>query len=136
MTEPPAASHGRPSARLFASLVLALALAVGVLAGIALDRRVLLPRPFRGVMRPPGWVGGPPRGGPELLGGPAPERDDVTRRFLGERLARELKLTPAQRVLLDSIVARQVTELTALRNDVQPRLWRRFESCRDTLEAI
>jgi Spy/CpxP family protein refolding chaperone len=99
---------GREALR--AALVLLLALLVGGVAGIALDRLLLLPHLFMGG---PGWHEGPPRGG-----GGRPRHD----RGFRDRFAREVGLTPEQQTRIDSIMDREGRELRAIRSKSQPEL--------------
>lgn len=93
---------GRPGGRLLAIVVLLLVALAGGLAGIALDRRVLLPRMF----------------GPRFEHGPGRHPPHEFRR----RLGRELGLTADQQTRIDSIMSRQGRELRAIRRGVQPQL--------------
>jgi Spy/CpxP family protein refolding chaperone len=90
----------------------------GGLAGIAIDRRVLLPRKF----------------GAHFEHGPGrrPPRDREFRR----RFAEELGLTDQQRVRIDSIMDRQGRELRAIRGRVQPQLDSIIGRTRRELDSI
>jgi Spy/CpxP family protein refolding chaperone len=88
--------------RLVAALLLVLALLVGVVVGIALDRTVLLRGPFGGK----GWR--------MAFTGPSPA--------FRERMLRELGLTPEQRVRVDSVIDRSHREFCAVHDDIRPRL--------------
>jgi hypothetical protein len=85
-------------------VVLLLALLVGGLAGVAVDRHLLLRRMFR-----PGW---------ERFEGRRPPRD----REFRNRFAKEVGLSAAQQVRIDSIMDRQARELRLVRSQVQPQL--------------
>ena len=111
-------------------VVLLLFTCVGALAGVALDRLVLLPR---GCVR---LGGGPTHGGPGLLHEQSPERQEATRQRFGARLARELELTPAQKIRVDSLLGRQMAELRNVRREVGPRLRQLMSSFRDSLDAV
>jgi Spy/CpxP family protein refolding chaperone len=102
---PPVPSLSPPSGRRMALVVLLLAVLAGGLAGVALDRLVLLPRPFRG---------------PRLEHGPGSHspRDREFRRHF----ARELNLSADQQVRIDSIMDLRGRELRAIRRQVQPQL--------------
>lgn len=115
MSAPQPASHERgpgagsrrpPPGRSIAVLVLLLVAFAGGLAGVALDRFVLLPHMFRGAGfgHEHGW-GGPPRD-----------------REFRARFARELGLSPEQQTRIDSIMDRRGRELRAVRGQVQPTL--------------
>jgi hypothetical protein len=140
------------SARLAALVVVALALATGVIAGVAVDRRLLLPHHWAGRRRgdtlaPDGRVGGgppadgvvarllyaPPDGAPESRAsrGGAPDAEWVT-----SRLADELALTAAQRVQVDSIVTRRMAERRALLGPVRARMTQIVDSTRAELDAV
>lgn len=88
--------------RLVAALLLVLALLVGVVVGIALDRTVLLRGPFGG------------RGWRMAFAGPSPA--------FRERMVRELGLSPEQRVRVDSVIDRSHREFCAVHEGVRPRL--------------
>ena len=92
--------------RLMAVLVLLLAVFAGGLAGVALDRKVLLPHMFRG----PGF------GHEHGPGGPPRDRE------FRARIAKELGLSPEQQIRIDSIMDRRGRELRAVRGQVQPTL--------------
>jgi Spy/CpxP family protein refolding chaperone len=112
---PPTAPR-RPRGRLLATVVLLLVALAGGLAGIALDRRVLLPRLF----------------GPRFehgLGHHPP-------REFRKRLARELGLTAEQQTRIDSIMSRQGQELRAIRRGVQPQLDSIISRTRRELDSV
>lgn len=116
MTVPPARSR---SARgpLLAALLLLLAALVGVMVGVALDRRVLLPHAFGGPGDLHGRFGRPPAA------------------FL-DRIARELELSPDQRVRVDSILDRSSREICSVKGEVQPRLDSLFNRMRRQLDSV
>jgi Spy/CpxP family protein refolding chaperone len=118
MTPPLSPSRKRPSGPFLAILVLALTLVVGALAGVALDRHVLLPRRFHG--------------GPLHEAGRRPPRD----REFRNRFARELGLTDEQRQRIDSIMDRQGRELRAVRQTVQPQLDSIIARTRRQLDSV
>ena len=103
MTSPSA--PWRPSGRVLAFLVLLLVAVAGGMAGVAIDRRVLLPRKFEGHR----FEHGP---------GPHGPRD----REFRNRFAHELGLSPDQQTRIDSIMEHQGRELRAIRHQVQPQL--------------
>jgi Spy/CpxP family protein refolding chaperone len=111
----PSSGPGARRARGLAILVLLLAVLAGGLAGIALDRTVLLPR--RIGPRPPhaGALGRPRE--PRM----PRDRAMLERRFR-ERMARELGLTDAQRVRIDSVLDRQNRDVRAIRAEAEPKL--------------
>jgi Spy/CpxP family protein refolding chaperone len=111
----PSATLGTPRrarGRLVAVLVLLLVALGGGLAGVAIDRLVLLPRYFGG--RPPlgHLMGGP-------TGRPAPQ--DREREFR-DRMASELGLSESQRVRIDSLMEGQLREVRAIREQARPGL--------------
>jgi Spy/CpxP family protein refolding chaperone len=109
MTTPANPSSGSPRrGRAVAVLVLLLVALAGGLAGVALDRLVLLPR------HPGGLVPRPPFGGGQL----AQERE----REFRDHMARTLGLSDSQRVRIDSLLEHQLQELRAIRQEVRPRL--------------
>ena len=117
MTASPPAPK-RPKAPLTAALVLLLAVLAGGVAGIALDRLVLLPRLYR-----PGRELGMHR---------SPPRD----REFRNRFAREVGLTEEQQQRVDSIMDRQGRELRAVRGQVQPQLDSIIRRTRRELDAV
>jgi Spy/CpxP family protein refolding chaperone len=109
-----------PPGPLMAVLVLLLVAIVGGLAGLALDRMVLLPHMF----------GGPGFGRERGPGGPL--RDPKFR----ARFARELGLSPEQQTRIDSIMDRQGRELRAVRGQVQPTLDSIITRTRSQLDSV
>jgi Spy/CpxP family protein refolding chaperone len=87
-----------------AVLVLVLVAFAGGLAGVALDRLVLLPHMFGD----PGFGHGPGRGPHD--------------REFRARIAKELGLSPEQQIRIDSIMDRRGRELRAVRTQLQPTL--------------
>jgi Spy/CpxP family protein refolding chaperone len=119
MTTP---TTGRATALLILSLV---ALAAG-LAGVALDRLVLLPR--HAEWRGPG--GDRPR---DPMRHPSPhDRESEFR----DRMARTLGLSDSQRVRIDSLMERQLLEVRAIREQAQPRLDSVIARTRSQIDAI
>jgi hypothetical protein len=116
MTSPTASPKG-PRGALLAALVLLLALVVGGLAGVAVDRLVLLPRMFHG----PGF---------EHHGRPPRDRE------FRDRFAREVGLSPEQEIRIDSIMDRRGRELRAVRGTVQPRLDSIITRTRREIDAV
>ncbi|MGH7726412.1 MAG: hypothetical protein ACREOU_13375 [Candidatus Eiseniibacteriota bacterium] len=99
--------------RWLAVSLLAVALLVGVLGGIAAERFLLTPdRESAG--REAGRRGAPGRG---AEGGPA-----RMRRAFNERMSHELGLTPAQRASVDSLLAAQQARSRAIMARVSPEL--------------
>jgi hypothetical protein len=112
-TRPPRSARGP----FLAALLLLLAALAGVMVGVALDRRVLLPHAFGG-----------PGGHHERLGRPPAA-------FL-DRIARELELSPDQRVRVDSILERSHREICAVKGEVQPRLDSLFTRMRREMDLV
>ena len=101
-----------------AALVLFLVAFAGGLAGVAMDRLILLPRMFR-----PGFEHGPGR--------------HIARdRGFRDRFAREVGLSPEQRTRVDSIMDRQGRELRAVRARVQPQLDSIITRTRRELDSV
>ena len=117
MTAPPPSPH--LSGRLLAVLVLLLVALAGGLAGVALDRLVLLPKMFSG----PRFEHGPGR---------HPPRDrDFRKRFAGE-----VGLNGEQQVRIDSIMDTQGRELRAVRQQVQPQIDSIVSRTRRQLDSV
>ena len=117
MTSPSA--PWRPGGRLLAVLVLLLVAVAGGLAGVAIDRRVLLPRKFDGHRFEHG-------------SGPHGPRD----REFRNRFARELGLSTEQQARIDSIMEHQGRELRAIRHQVQPQLDSIVSRTRQQLDSV
>ena len=114
MTGSDARGKGRKGP-LLAGLVLLIAVVVGGLAGVALDRHVLLGHGFHGGFdhrRPP--------------------RD----REFRNRFAKEVGLSPEQQTRIDSIMDRQGRELRAVRRTVQPQLDSIISRTRRALDSV
>ncbi len=101
----------------FAGLVILLAAISGGIAGVAVDRLVLLPHLFRG----PG----------ERHEHRGPPGDDFRRRF-----GREIGLTPEQQARVDSIMDREMRGVHEVRAAVQPRLDSIVARTRKELDAV
>jgi hypothetical protein len=125
---------------LVASIAMAAMFAVGVIAGIALDHRVL----HRPVMQR-AFVEGPPPAPASLLipaGIPAGRRvgvpNDVVRR--PERaldvFARELDLTPRQRSTIDSMLRAEFDSVNAIRDESWPRMQSVMAETRRKLDSL
>jgi hypothetical protein len=123
--------------RVVAALVVALALVSGVLLGIASDRLLLLPGARRHgnvTMRgpsAPGFLFGPSESGR----GPG-RPSELTADMVTDRLARELDLTPEQRVRVDSIVTRRMAQRRTLMAPVRERMRQLFDSTRTDVDAV
>jgi hypothetical protein len=112
----PPTSPRPPGGRLLATVVLLLVALAGGVVGIALDRRVLLPRMY----------------GPRFEHGPGRHPPHEFRK----RLARELELTAEQQTRIDSIMSRQGRELRAIRRGVQPQLDSIISRTRRELDSV
>ncbi|MFL5533411.1 MAG: hypothetical protein ACJ8BC_15715 [Gemmatimonadales bacterium] len=117
MTTP--SSPWRPGGRLLAVLVLLLVAVAGGLAGVAVDRRMLLPRKFEGH---------------RFEHGPGPHRPRD--REFRNRFARELGLSPDQQTRIDSIMEHQGHELRGVRRQVQPQLDSIVSRTRRQLDSV
>jgi Spy/CpxP family protein refolding chaperone len=115
----PVSPSGRTSGRRTAAVVLLLVALAGGLAGIALDRLLLLPGPH---------------GGSSFYHGPGrhPPRDREFRR----RFAREVGLSAEQQAKVDSIMDQQGRELRTIRRQVQPQLDSIIGRTRRELDSI
>ena len=111
---PPAA---RPTGRKTAITVLLLVALAGGLAGIALDRLVLLPRADHGFAH-----------GPR---GHSPRDREFRRRF-----SHDIGLSADQQTRVDSIMDRRGRELRAIRRQVQPQLDSIISHTRRELDSV
>lgn len=110
--------------RLTAALLLTLVALVGVLAGVALERLVLA-QPAGAA---PAVTAPPPRPADD-----EPRPGALMRRRFFEQMGRELELTPAQRVRIDSILVAQQQRVRELQRELRPRF---REITRETRLAI
>jgi Spy/CpxP family protein refolding chaperone len=97
-----------------ALLVLALVALAAGLAGVAVDRLVLLPRHAE-------------------RHHPRPRHRDLEFR---DRMARALELSDSQRVRIDSLMERQLQEVRAIREQAQPRLDSVISRTRSQIDSI
>jgi hypothetical protein len=104
--------------------VIAAVVVASAIAGAAIDRNLVM----RHVRQ--GWSGGEGR-----RGGPPAEMEARRRTEMLDRMTKELSLTPAQRVGLDSVFQRTDSSLRAIRRDMQPRLKQVFETSRAEMNA-
>jgi hypothetical protein len=111
MTAPNPPRNPPFSPRTLAALVLVLAVVAGGLAGVVLDRLVLLPHAF----------GRPPRIGPANF------RD---------RFAHAVGLTSAQQERVDSITRRRFAELRGIREQVRPRVDSVLARMRSEIDSV
>ena len=117
---PPAPQRRQLPARALALAAIIAALLIGMLVGVALDRAALRHRWWAR------WRIGPPPVG-SMMGGP---------RRLNDRIARELDLTPTQRVRVDSIMARRIRDIEQVRQEVRPRMRQIFERTRTEIDSV
>jgi Spy/CpxP family protein refolding chaperone len=108
------------TARGTAAVVLALCVSVGTIAGVVLDRVLLIPH----------HIGrrAPPRG-PRAVW---PASQAASR----DRLAAELALTDSQRVKLDSVLSRQTARFRAAREVIQPQVDSIFQQTRAQIDSM
>ncbi|MDZ7632521.1 MAG: hypothetical protein U5K74_14525 [Gemmatimonadaceae bacterium] len=102
-----------PRSRVMAILTVVAVLAIGVALGVAIDRRLLPRRDYRGG-----------RSGPfSAMNEPS---DTATRNRMRARIVKrftdDLALTPAQAAAIDGIFARRELQLDSIRNLVGPQL--------------
>lgn len=102
-----------------AGIVLLLVAVSGGIAGVAVDRLVLMPHMFRGGHR-------------EHHDGRGPPRDHGVR----DRIGRELGLSPEQQTRVDSIMDREMHGVHDVRAEVQPRLDSIVARTRRELDAV
>lgn len=107
--------------RAVAVVVLLMVAAGGILAGIAMDRLVLLPR-----LQPPSPPFFP---GPE---GPSVE----ARRRVSDRVARELDLTPEQQTRVDVIMDRQFAGMAKASSAVRPVIDSTMRATQAALDSV
>lgn len=119
------------SGRTTAAAVLLLTAIAGVLLGVVLDRRVLLPHRFH-VLHGYGWY---QRGfGVHPMFRRTPTAADAHR--ASDHLARALNLTATQRVQIDSIMARRVTAFRDVRRETQTRIAALLEETRRAIDSV
>ena len=105
-----------------ATVVIALIVVCSTLAGAAIERTI-----FQRMIR-------------HRPGGPGPGRgtrtQDSTRRVdMLDRMTKDLNLSAAQRLGLDSVMQRSDSSLRAIRAEMQPRLQKVLEGSRAEIEA-
>jgi hypothetical protein len=109
------------TARGTAAVVLALCVSVGTIAGVVLDRVLLIPNHI-------GRRAPAPRG-PRALW---PASQAASR----DRLAIELALTDSQRVKLDTVLSRQTARFRAAREVIQPQVDSIFQQTRAQIDSM
>lgn len=124
---------------LIAALVMATMFGVGVAAGVALDRRVLQPRPALFVDREgpglPPFVPGAPLLLPGLVGAPGHGLAARPSALL-DRFARDLDLTPAQTAAIDSVMRDEFAAVRALRDEMAPRIRAAIDNTRRKIDSL
>ncbi len=119
-----------PRSRVMAVLTVVAVLAIGVVLGVVLDRRLLHRRGDVG-----GWRGGGRRDGGGSFGMSAEAPDTASRNRMRARIMKritsEMALTAVQAHAVDSIFARREMQLDSLRARVGPQL----DSLRDQMRA-
>lgn len=105
----------RLHSRALAVLLVAVALVAGIIAGMALERFVVLPHSMRGRRAIGGF------GGPLGMRGALRQPTEEQRRMLRQRLTDELHLNPVQAHQVDSIMSVQELAFRALQQETQPR---------------
>lgn len=120
--DPASLRRKRTSERLTAGLLLVATLLIGIVLGVALDRSVLWPR----LHHPPG-----PPSPLEMLAqsGRPPGR-------MRERMRRELSLTDAQSVQIDSIMARRSAAFRDVRLETEKRVKAMVDSTRAMIDSV
>jgi Spy/CpxP family protein refolding chaperone len=106
-----------------AALVIGAIVLGSALVGAAIDRGIVMrqqPRRFRG-------------GG--AMTPPTAEQDTHRRQNALDRMSKDLELSNAQRVAIDSIMQHTDSSLRVIRGEMQPRLKQVFESSRTQIEA-
>ena len=103
-----------------AALVIGAIAVVSALVGAAIDRTMLARQPRRSH-------------GPN--GGPSPEQEARRRHEALDRMSRDLSLSNAQRIAIDTIMLRTDSSLQVLRREMQPRLRQVLDSSRAQIEA-
>lgn len=124
---------------LLAAVLLASAVAVGFLAGVAADRLLFAPRASyaadqtpaapRDTLRPPGRRG---PGGDRMM--PGPHRPDGGRYL--DVMARHLELTDEQRAQIMEILAMQQSRMQEITLETRPRMRGVAEDTRARIESV
>ena len=121
------APRGASRARMAAALAFVAIAGAGLLSGVTLDRYVLT----RGAH---GWRGGPGGGrmggmppfgdasGSRAAGGDHSEAADARHKEMRDRLAKELGLSPEQRVAVDTVMAQQAVKFRVARDRIRPAM--------------
>jgi hypothetical protein len=106
--------------RLRAILVVGIIAIASAIAGAAIDRTFLVH---------------PPRRGPRPGGPSTPGQETRRRAEMLERITKDLALTPAQRLAVDSVFVRTDSSLRAIRAEMQPRIQQALERSRADIAA-
>lgn len=105
-----------------AAVVLLLVALAGVLGGIALERTVLTPRTDAAAA------------GRERM--PMRQRMPMREHAFRSRFAEELDLTPEQRVVVDSLMDRQLRELRRIHGEERPRVESVIAETRRSIDSV
>jgi Spy/CpxP family protein refolding chaperone len=134
---PPASGGLARSQRLVAALVVALALVTGIIAGVAIDRGVLMGH-HRGFPPPGGRRHGTGFGfeGPPGPGGRPSDGPPGPRRGRREEIQNQLGLTPAQKAQVDSIMDRRMAQRRVLEDSLRRRMHVFFDSTRAEVDKV
>jgi Spy/CpxP family protein refolding chaperone len=115
---PPNDGRRRPSFLSVATL--AIVLLVGIVIGFAGDRLALRHR----------------FGARAASFARAPFDASANQRRVGDRIAHQLDLTPAQRARVDSIMARNIRDIEQVRSEVRPRMREIFARTRTEMDSV
>ena len=107
-------------ARLRAILVVGAIAIASAIAGAAIDRSFLVH---------------PPRRSSRPGGASTPQQDAKRRADMLERITKDLALTPAQRLAVDSVFVRTDSSMRAIRAEMQPRIRQTLEHSRADIAA-
>ena len=125
-----------------AAVAMAAMFAVGIAFGIALDHRVLHPRPSRDRFAGEPGLGGAPVFMPGAMPGsgrrpPPPDehRPPGPERAL-DAFARELELTPEQIAVTDSILRHEFEAVDGIREDTWPKMQAIMDDTRRKLDGV
>lgn len=113
-------NDGRRRAPLLSVATLAIALLVGIVIGFAGDRLAIRHRFGARAARFAG----------------APFDAPASQRRVGDRIAHQLDLTPAQRERVDSIMARNIRDIEQVRREVRPRMREIFARTRAEMDSV
>ena len=154
MSDPTQSVERGSRSRLMAVLVLVAVAASSLIGGVALDRLVLMPRPFGerpGFGGRPGFDGRPgSRGGPGFggrsggdgrsrFGGGSPrgrEPSPEMRKRFSDQMAKDLDLTPAQQIRVDTVLTRQMEAIRRATDALRPVTDSITRKAQDEMDSI